>query len=298
MPTDRPVIFAANHSNALGDVAVIVAKTPKFPHFLATATWWKRRPARMLFELGGVLPVRRRADGPDPSGNEATFEACYRALAAGAHLVIFPEGVMHPEPELRPLKTGAARIATGALAYVPDGVAIVPVGLVYESRGRWRSRAIVRFGAPILVKDECDVRVLTQQLADALQSESTPATFVDRTPRPSALLAVPAVFGAIVNAPVLLVGLAARAAPDDMWHATVKGVGGTALLPITWATEIGVLSRRLGVRPAVAITTAGALSGLATLSWMDRVRDRRRLQPDRADQPHARRGVRPPRYSP
>ncbi len=298
VPTDRPVLFAANHSNALGDVAVIVAKTPKFPHFLATETWWKRPHVRLLFELGGVLPVRRRADGPDPSGNEATFAACYRALAAGAHLVIFPEGVMNDETQLLPLKTGAARIAIGATAEGID-VAIVPVGLVYEDRGRWRSRIIIRFGAPIAADDaHDDARALTEQLSSALQRECTPGGYADGPAVPLRLLAIPAAFGFVTNAPVLLVGLAAKVAPDPMWHATVKGVGGTVLLPIIWASEIGWLSRRIGVRRATLLTGAGALSGLATLSWIDRVRDQQQPRRDRASQLDARRAAQPPRCSP
>jgi 1-acyl-sn-glycerol-3-phosphate acyltransferase len=274
VPTDQPVIYAANHSNALADVALIVAKTPKFPHFLATATWWKRRPVRMLFELGGVLPVRRRADGPDPSGNEATFDACYRALDEGAHLVIFPEGIMHPERQLLPLKTGAARIALGATERGTPGVVIVPVGLVYEDRGRWRSNAIVRFGAPISTHEYHDVRALTDDLADALQRECARAAATDEAPAEFALLAAPAAFGLLANAPALLAGVVARNVPDKMWHATIKGVGGTVLLPLTWAGEIAWLSRRLGTRRAALITAAGAISGLATVAWIDQDRGR------------------------
>ena len=59
IPTDRPAILAANHSNALADIAVIVAKMPRFPQFLAAASWWKSPPAAT------ALPPRRRH--PDPS---------------------------------------------------------------------------------------------------------------------------------------------------------------------------------------------------------------------------------------
>ena len=89
---------------------------PKFPQFLAAASWWKSAPARVLFRLGGVVPIHRRRDGTDTSHNRSTFEACHAALAAGAHIAIFPEGEMHLEPALMPLKTGAARIALGAAA--------------------------------------------------------------------------------------------------------------------------------------------------------------------------------------
>ena len=136
VPNHRPAILAANHGNALADIAIIVAKMPRFPQFLAAASWWKSPPARVLFKLGGVVPIHRRRDGIDTSENVSTFEACHAALADGAHIAIFPEGEMHTEPALLPLKTGAARIALGAAADAGvRGVVLVPVGLVYEDRG-------------------------------------------------------------------------------------------------------------------------------------------------------------------
>jgi 1-acyl-sn-glycerol-3-phosphate acyltransferase len=177
VPRDRPVIFAANHSNALGDVAIMIAKLRDFPHFLATATWWKRAAVRALFRFGGVVPIHRRRDGGGVAKNFSSFEACYAALADGANLAIFPEGEMHSEPSLLPLKTGAARIALGAADVGVSRVVIVPVGLVYESRGRFRSHVQLTFGLPIEIDDWLPlhrensnkaVRELTDLLADAL----------------------------------------------------------------------------------------------------------------------------------
>ena len=149
LPADGPVILAINHTNALADVALIVAKSPRFPHFLAAATWWKRRSARTLFELGGVLPLQRKGDVPGPFDNTRTFAACYRVLADDALLAIFPEGVMHLEPTVRPLKTGVARIGLGAADQGCRSVVIVPLGLVYED-----SWAIpLRRGAPVRSSD-------------------------------------------------------------------------------------------------------------------------------------------------
>ena len=150
VPADRPAILAANHTNALADIAVIVAKTEKFPRFLAAASWWASPAARALFRLGGVVPIHRTRDRTDTRQNRASFEACHAALALGAHVAIFPEGEMHSEPTLMPLKTGAARIALGAANDAGvHGIVIVPVGLVYEDRGRFRSDVEVRFGDPI-----------------------------------------------------------------------------------------------------------------------------------------------------
>ncbi len=149
---DRPTIFAANHSNALGDVAILVAKLPRFPRFLATATWWDRAPARLLFRLGGVLPVDRARDG-DAHHNSSTFEACRSALAQGEHIAIFPEGELNEGPSLLPIRTGAARIALSAADAGVRDVVIEPVGLVYEDRGRFRSRVEMKLAEPIEVDD-------------------------------------------------------------------------------------------------------------------------------------------------
>src|SRR6185295_5426452 len=64
---------------------------------------------------------------------------------------IFPEGISHDEPHLQPLRTGAARIALEAeLKFGPLGVSIVPVGLVFDERGTFRTRVLVVVGEPIV----------------------------------------------------------------------------------------------------------------------------------------------------
>jgi 1-acyl-sn-glycerol-3-phosphate acyltransferase len=175
---DRPTIVAANHTNALADPVVILAKLPGHPRFLAAGSWWKFGPARWLFRLAGVVPIYRRRDGGGADANTATFAACHEALGDGATLAVFPEGELHHEPSIAPLKTGAARIALGAAADagVPD-VALLPVGVVYEDRGRFRSQAAVQVGVPIPIDPWVEpyradprgtVRRVTQELARGL----------------------------------------------------------------------------------------------------------------------------------
>ena len=178
IPKDRPVIVAANHGNALADVAIMVAKLPEFPHFLAAASWWKSAPARVLFGLGGVIPIHRSRDGENPVQNASSFATCYSALRSGAHIAIFPEGEMHLEPALLPLKTGAARIALGAATEIGlPGVVLLPMGLVYDDRGRFRSDVEIHFGEAIEIDDWLEsyrtdpvetVRRVTDLLADRL----------------------------------------------------------------------------------------------------------------------------------
>lgn len=157
LDTHGPAIIAANHSNALADVGVILGKLPGLPRFLAAGSWWKVAPARLLFRLAGAVPVYRRRDGGGADQNASAFEACHAALADGAHLAIFPEGETHLEPKLLPLKTGAARIALGAAHDAKvKGITIVPVGLVYEDRGRFRSHVALQVGEPIHVDEWTD----------------------------------------------------------------------------------------------------------------------------------------------
>src|SRR5881397_1209621 len=62
------------------------------------------------------VAYRRMDEGSDPSQNHDTFEAARRVLVTEGAIAIFPEGISHSDPKLRPLKTGTARIALGAAA--------------------------------------------------------------------------------------------------------------------------------------------------------------------------------------
>src|SRR5262249_33104026 len=110
-----PVLFVANHGNALIDPLVLVALLPRLPRFLAKHTLWSNPAVRPLPALAGALPVYRAQEG-DTSRNQETFARCYAELARGGAVALFPEGISHDQPELQPLKTGAARIALGARA--------------------------------------------------------------------------------------------------------------------------------------------------------------------------------------
>lgn len=78
------------------------------------------------------------------------YEAVFDRIKSGGCIGIFPEGGSHDRTELLPLKAGLAIMALGALAENPDcGVTIVPVGMNYFHAHKFRSRAVIEFGAPI-----------------------------------------------------------------------------------------------------------------------------------------------------
>ena len=68
------------------------------------------------------------------------------ALSRGGVIALFPEGASHDEPKLLALKTGAARIALGVAR--EEGLQIVPAGLYYTWKTRFRSSALLTFGEP------------------------------------------------------------------------------------------------------------------------------------------------------
>ena len=114
--------------------------------------------------------VRAQDDPARMRENLEALGAAARGLAEGRAIAIFPEGRSHSEPSLGALKTGAARLALQA--GVP--VRIVPVGLTYAEKGRFRSRVRVEFGPALDVQPAAPeaerVRALTEKIAGALRS--------------------------------------------------------------------------------------------------------------------------------
>lgn len=87
--------------------------------------------------------------------NEKTFQNVFNSLHNGGLISIFPEGGSHDRPDLLPIKAGFAIMALGAVAADPScTVQIIPTGLNYFHRNKFRSRAVVEFGAPITVTPE------------------------------------------------------------------------------------------------------------------------------------------------
>jgi glycerol-3-phosphate O-acyltransferase / dihydroxyacetone phosphate acyltransferase len=150
IPLDRPLVLVANHVNGLVDAALLVGALPVWPRMLAKSTLWKNPIIRPFVEGAQAIPVYRKQDQVDTAGNEQMFEASHEVLISGGAMALFPEGKSHNEPRLQPLKTGLARIVLGAERKRPGlGVRIVPVGLTFDEKEAFRSRALVQVGEPI-----------------------------------------------------------------------------------------------------------------------------------------------------
>ncbi|HEY5883389.1 MAG TPA: lysophospholipid acyltransferase family protein [Pyrinomonadaceae bacterium] len=154
VPLERPLIFVLNHPNALVDPAFLLCLAPRQVSFLAKAPLFHMPVLGYFVRAMDALPVYRQQDeAGDVSKNSETFEAARKLLARGGTIGICPEGVSHDEKRLRPIKTGAARIALGAVSTGEvTGLQIVPAGLYYTSKTKFRSEALLYFGKPIDVE--------------------------------------------------------------------------------------------------------------------------------------------------
>lgn len=178
VPLDTPVIFVLNHPNALVDPAFLLGLAPREVSFLAKAPLFKMRVLGFFVRALDCLPVHRRQDeGADPTKNRETFIAARKLLARGGTIAICPEGVSHDEPRLRPIKTGAARIALAAAAAGEvNDLKIVPAGLYYTSKTKFRSSALLYFGNPIDVvaagqnSDEEPSREAVRELSNRIEN--------------------------------------------------------------------------------------------------------------------------------
>ena len=178
VPGAGPVLLVANHPNSLHDPMLVAAAAGRPVRFLAKAPLFDDPKTSWLVKAAAAIPVYRRADDPSQMRrNVDVFRAVHEALAGGAAVGIFPEGLSHSEPALAPLRTGAARIALGAARATGGAFPVIPVGLVLRRKDVFRSEALVLRGQPVEwhdlaargAEDAEAVREMTDRIERALR---------------------------------------------------------------------------------------------------------------------------------
>lgn len=158
IPSDKPVLIAPNHQNALMDALSIIFALDKQIVFLARSDIFKNPIiAKILFFLK-ILPVFRMRDGKEKlKYNEQIYKKTMQVLMKRP-VVIFPEAQHIDKKHLRKLKKGIQRIAF-KLEEENDfnaDVQIVPAGIYYSNYWNFRTKLYVSFGKPLSIKDYID----------------------------------------------------------------------------------------------------------------------------------------------
>ncbi|WP_394621812.1 lysophospholipid acyltransferase family protein [Lentzea sp. JNUCC 0626] len=196
IPTDGPVILAANHLSFI-DSVVIPMVVPRRVSFLAKAEYFtgtgvKGSLSRWFFSSLGHVPVHR-GKGRDA---RAALDTAAEILGRGDAFAIYPEGTRSLDGMLHRGRTGVARMA------LESGAPVIPVGIIgtdkvqpVGSRFPKIVPVTIRFGEPLdfsryegmeeslpvlrSVTDEIIYRILDlsgQEYVDAYQKTPVPVT--------------------------------------------------------------------------------------------------------------------------
>ena len=159
IPQDGPAILAFNHIAFLDPFAAayVVDRVGRRPRFLAKSELFQDKRVAWILKGAGQIEVRRGTrDAPMALDHAVT------ALKKGEIIVVFPEGTITTDPDLRPMeaKTGAACLA------LASGAPLIPCA-VWGTANIWpkdyakhwwppKQDVLVRIGEPMPVSGDPD----------------------------------------------------------------------------------------------------------------------------------------------
>lgn len=134
---DEPCVIASNHrTNADPPMIAITSGCTKFG-FVAKEELFKFPPFGWLISKLGAFPVTRG------KGDMAVIDTAVSKIREDRKLVIFPEGTRSKTGKVGRGKTGVALIAA------KSGAPVVPAGIVFEGKLKFRTKVTVKYGKPI-----------------------------------------------------------------------------------------------------------------------------------------------------
>jgi 1-acyl-sn-glycerol-3-phosphate acyltransferase len=150
IPRSGPVLLVANHPNSLIDPVLLGIAAQRPVRLMAKAPLFDVPIFGAVLRSLGMVPTYRGSDdAKQVAKNRDSIAAAGRQLAKGLVMGIFPEGKSHDAAQLALVRSGAARLAMEAIAAGAQGLRVVPVGLNYERKERFRSAVWIKVGRPI-----------------------------------------------------------------------------------------------------------------------------------------------------
>ena len=166
----KPIIFAANHRNALLDALLLVYAGYHFKQvvFLARADIFKQKFVAWILKGMRIIPVFRIRDGKDNlDKNKDIFDSAARILKKNNPIALFPEARHNPKQSLLPIQKAAPRIVlpTEASLNFELNSQIVPVSIYYRDVFEFLTDVYITFGTPIEVSKYKEVYAENPNLA-------------------------------------------------------------------------------------------------------------------------------------
>jgi glycerol-3-phosphate O-acyltransferase / dihydroxyacetone phosphate acyltransferase len=182
IPMDRGGVIVSWHPNGLIDPALILSTLPRQVIFGARHGLFRLPLLGRMIQALDTVPIYRSMDLPDldpeqrKSKNEESLLLLAKRIANGRFSALFPEGTSHDAPHLIQLRAGAAKLYYQArIQQAPDALppVLIPVGLHYDQKKVFRSKALVVYHPPIELPTLLDV---TPGMDESEESQSQRAT--------------------------------------------------------------------------------------------------------------------------
>ncbi len=217
-----PLLLAANHPNSFLDAIILDILFKKPIWSLARGDVFKKPFYIKLLTKLKILPVYRTSEGVGNLDiNYKTFDGCKEIFKNDGIVLMFSEGKCINEWHLRLLKKGTARLAISTWQEGID-LKVLPVGINYNSFRKFGKNIFLNFGTLITREEILAVDTdgkknlafndkLNKELAQ-LVFEISPTDikrkkellFVKQSNVAKIVLAIPALIGFFLNAPLYL----------------------------------------------------------------------------------------------
>ncbi|WWC91816.1 uncharacterized protein L201_006763 [Kwoniella dendrophila CBS 6074] len=174
VPDQGPIIFACSHANMALDPAILSNTIPHghYLHYWVKDSLFKNPVAGAILRNAGNIAVDRKT-----KNNQKLFRGTFEALALDESIGVFPEGTSHTEPHMIPLKDGTSWSALEYVRYLKGTeenagpkkgkkAIVIPVGIAYVDKRKYRSRVVVHYGEPITM-DSYESQFLSEKEGDS-----------------------------------------------------------------------------------------------------------------------------------
>lgn len=137
VPKDGGNIFASNHRSYQDPVFIALHTRVPLSYMAKIELFHKNWAFSLLIKAFGAFPVVRG------KGDSQVIDVSIEKLEKGRNLTIFPEGTRSKDGKVGKGKTGVALVAAVAQTN------IIPVGINFENKLKFRSKVVVRYGKVI-----------------------------------------------------------------------------------------------------------------------------------------------------